>query len=149
MGTLKNHPSEAVVLTSTHSLYFGAKLRKKLYPSKPQFYYINVGCKGVFVTRTCFHDENAPFSYPFTYMSNLSFSYLLGFPVMIFQSPFLRAARLVVLNETLGKGTPAGLYNGSMLWRISVRGLADFLLKTNKNDTIVILNTKSIPEKCF
>ena len=23
---------------------------------KPQFYYINVGCKGVFITRTCLHD---------------------------------------------------------------------------------------------
>ena len=27
---------------------------------RPQFYYIKVGCKGVFVTRTCFRDE--PFS---------------------------------------------------------------------------------------
>ena len=46
------------VLTSTHNLCFGAKIRKKVYPCKPQFYYIKVGCKGVFVTRTCFHDEN-------------------------------------------------------------------------------------------
>ena len=27
-----------------------------MYPCKPQFYYIKVGCKGVFITRTCFHD---------------------------------------------------------------------------------------------
>ena len=27
---------------------------KKKYPCKPQVYYIKVGCKGVFVTRTCF-----------------------------------------------------------------------------------------------
>ena len=47
--------SEAV-LTSTHNLRFGAKIRKKVYPCKPQFYYIKVGCKGVFVTRTCFPD---------------------------------------------------------------------------------------------
>ena len=28
----------------------------KVYPCKPQFYYIKVGCKGVFITRTCLHD---------------------------------------------------------------------------------------------
>ena len=44
------------VLTSTHDLCFGAKIRKNVYPCKPQFYYIKVGCKGVFVTRTCFRD---------------------------------------------------------------------------------------------
>ena len=42
-----------MVLTSTHNLCFG---EKNVYPCKPQFYYIKVGCKGVFVTRTCFHD---------------------------------------------------------------------------------------------
>ena len=36
----------------THILCFGAKIRKKVYPCKRQFYYIKVGCKGVFVTRT-------------------------------------------------------------------------------------------------
>ena len=35
---------------------FLSKHKKKVYPCKPQFYYIKVGCKGVFVTRTCFHD---------------------------------------------------------------------------------------------
>ena len=35
---------------------FWSKNKKKVYPSKPQFYYIKVGCKGVFVTRTCFRD---------------------------------------------------------------------------------------------
>ena len=55
MGTRKNRHSEAV-LTSTHNLCFGAKIRKNVYPCKPQFYYIKVGCKGVFVTRTCFRD---------------------------------------------------------------------------------------------
>ena len=49
--------SEAV-LTSTHNQCFGAKIRKIVYPCKPQFYYIKVGCKGVFVTRTCFRDVN-------------------------------------------------------------------------------------------
>ena len=47
--------SEAV-LTSTHNLCFGAKIRKNVYPCKPQFYYIKVGCKGAFVTRTSFRD---------------------------------------------------------------------------------------------
>ena len=28
-----------------------------VYPCKPQFFYIKVGCKGVFITRTCLHDE--------------------------------------------------------------------------------------------
>ena len=41
--------SEAV-LTSTHNLCFRAKIRKIM------FYYIKVGCKGVFITRTCYHD---------------------------------------------------------------------------------------------
>ena len=49
------------VLTSTHNLCFGAKIRKKSYPCKPQFYYIKVGCKGVFVTRTCFRDADNSF----------------------------------------------------------------------------------------
>ena len=49
--------SEAV-LTSTHNLCFRAKIRKKkVNPCKPKFYYIKVGCNGVFVTRTCFRDE--------------------------------------------------------------------------------------------
>ena len=34
-------------ITSTHNLCFRAKLRKKVYPCKPQFYYIKVWCKGV------------------------------------------------------------------------------------------------------
>ena len=33
-----------------------SKNKKKVYPCKPQLYYIKVGCKGVFVTRTCFRD---------------------------------------------------------------------------------------------
>ena len=46
------------VLKSTHNLCFNAKLRKKnVYPCKPQFYYIKVGCKGRFVTQNCFHDD--------------------------------------------------------------------------------------------
>ena len=36
---------------------FLSKNKKKVYPYKPQFYYIKLGCKGVFVTRTCFRDE--------------------------------------------------------------------------------------------
>ena len=42
--------------TSTHNLCFGAKIRKKVYPCKLQFYCIKVGCKGVFITRTRFRD---------------------------------------------------------------------------------------------
>ena len=42
--------------SSNEYLCFGEKIRKKVFPCKPQFYYIKVGCKGVFVTRTCFRD---------------------------------------------------------------------------------------------
>ena len=45
------------VLTSTHNLCFKVKIRKNVYPCKPQVYYIKVGCKGLFVTRTCFHEH--------------------------------------------------------------------------------------------
>ena len=41
---------------STHHLCFRAKIRKNVFPCIPQIHYIKVGCKGVFVTRTCFHD---------------------------------------------------------------------------------------------
>ena len=45
------------VLTSTHKLCFRAKIRgKNAYLCKPQFYYIKVGCKGVYITRTCYPD---------------------------------------------------------------------------------------------
>ena len=30
---------------------------KKCIPYKCQFYYIKVGCTGVYITRTCKHDE--------------------------------------------------------------------------------------------
>ena len=33
------------------------KYENNVYPCKLQFYYIKVGCKGVFITRTCFRDE--------------------------------------------------------------------------------------------
>ena len=38
---------------STHNLCFRAKIRKKCIP----LHYINVGCKGVKITRTCLHGE--------------------------------------------------------------------------------------------
>ena len=55
VGTRKNRLNEAF-FTCTHNLCFGAKIRKNVYPCKPQFFYIKVGCKSVFVTRTCFRD---------------------------------------------------------------------------------------------
>ena len=44
------------VLTSTHNLCYGAKIRKKVYPCMPQFYYIKVGYKGVYFSPACFPD---------------------------------------------------------------------------------------------
>ena len=46
-----------VQVTSTHNLCFRAKIRKNVYPRKPQFCYIKVGCKGVHITQTCYPDE--------------------------------------------------------------------------------------------
>ena len=37
---------------------FWSNNKKNVYPCKPQFYCIKVGCKGVFVTRTCFFVMN-------------------------------------------------------------------------------------------
>ena len=54
--TLEPPPLIEAVLTSTHDLCFSAKIRKNEYRCKPQFYYIKVGCKGVFSTRTCYPD---------------------------------------------------------------------------------------------
>ena len=33
------------------------KFENNVYPCKPQFYHIKVGCKGVYISRTCFHDD--------------------------------------------------------------------------------------------
>ena len=52
MGTRKNCLTEAV-LTSTHNLCLRAKIRKI---GIPQFCYIKVGFKGVYITCTCFPD---------------------------------------------------------------------------------------------
>ena len=50
------NPLGEAVLTSTHNLCFGAKIRKKRYtPANPSFY-IKVGFKGVFFSWTCFPD---------------------------------------------------------------------------------------------
>ena len=41
---------------------FWSKIKKtNVYPCKPHFYYIRVGCKGVFITRTCFRDVITPY----------------------------------------------------------------------------------------
>ena len=40
------------VLTSTHNLCFRTKIRKK----QQQFFYIKIGCKGVYISRTCYPD---------------------------------------------------------------------------------------------
>ena len=41
-------PPQRAVLTGTHNLCVWAEIKKNnIYPSKPQFYYIKVGFKGV------------------------------------------------------------------------------------------------------
>ena len=40
----------------THNLCFGSKIRKLGIP----LYYIKVGCKGVYISRTSFPDEKDP-----------------------------------------------------------------------------------------
>ena len=39
--------------------FFKAKKRKNVYPCKPQFYYQKVGCKWVFIKRTCYPGDNS------------------------------------------------------------------------------------------
>ena len=48
----------ASVLTSTDNLCFRVKTRKMNTPVNPSFTMIKVGCKGVFISRTCLHDAN-------------------------------------------------------------------------------------------
>ena len=55
MGTLQNHLADAI-LTSTHNVCYGSKIRKIAYPCIPQFYYIKVGYNGVYISWTCFPD---------------------------------------------------------------------------------------------
>ena len=40
------------------SMFWGKNKKKYVYPCIPQFYYIKVGFKGVFIARTCFPDVN-------------------------------------------------------------------------------------------
>ena len=57
MGTCKNLLNEAVI-TSTHNLCFREKKKKIIFtPVNPSFLYKSVGGKGVYITRTCKHDE--------------------------------------------------------------------------------------------
>ena len=37
-------------------MFWSKNKKKNVYSCKPQFYYIKVGCTGVFVTRKCFRD---------------------------------------------------------------------------------------------
>ena len=60
VGTCQNRLTEAV-LTSTQDLK-----HKNVYPGKPQFSNIKVRCKGVFITQTCFHDQNEDAKSSFT-----------------------------------------------------------------------------------
>ena len=54
----KHRPRVLVrTIPSIHNLCFKAKISNNEYPFKPQFYDIKVGCKEVFNTRACYHDE--------------------------------------------------------------------------------------------
>ena len=44
------------LLTSTRNLFFGGKIRKTGIPCVPQFFYIKVGFKGIYITRKCFRN---------------------------------------------------------------------------------------------
>ena len=41
---------------SIHNLCFTVEIRKNVYPCAPQVYYTKVGCKRVYITRTCYPD---------------------------------------------------------------------------------------------
>ena len=49
-------PPQSVGSNEYQQSMFWSKNKKKIYLCKPQFYYIKVGCKGVYITRTCYHD---------------------------------------------------------------------------------------------
>ena len=38
------------------SMFSSKNKKKNVYPCKPQFYYIKIGGKGVYISRTCYHD---------------------------------------------------------------------------------------------
>ena len=38
------------------SMFWSKNKKKYVYSSKPHFFYIKVGCKGVFITQTCYPD---------------------------------------------------------------------------------------------
>ena len=40
-------------------MFLSRNKKNNVYPSKPQFYYIKVGFKGVKIIYVCFHDESA------------------------------------------------------------------------------------------
>ena len=49
-----------------------------VYPCIPQFFYVKVGFKGVYIARTCFPDANIGHIFsPFTYMCVLHYSRLI------------------------------------------------------------------------
>ena len=60
------------VLTSTHNLCFGAKIRKIGIPLIPQFCYIKVGFEGVYITRTCFPIVEVQTDFCMNYNYNLT-----------------------------------------------------------------------------
>ena len=55
-------PQRGISNEYPQSMFWSKNKKKNVYPCKPQFYYIKVECKGVFVTRTCFHDANTLFA---------------------------------------------------------------------------------------
>ena len=52
----KKNCDSFLIFAQKHRSLVHVRTASLVYPSKPQFYYIKVGCKGVFVTRTCFRD---------------------------------------------------------------------------------------------
>ena len=57
VGTRYNRLAKAV-LTITHNLCVGSKIRKTAYPCKPQFEFIKVEFEGLFISRTCYPDSS-------------------------------------------------------------------------------------------
>ena len=54
--------TEVVITRSTHNpcdRHLGSKIRKKVSHCKPQFYSINVECKGVYITQTYLRDDQS------------------------------------------------------------------------------------------
>ena len=52
----------------SQSMFLSRNKKNNVYPCKPQFYYINLGFKGVKIIQVCFRDDLETFFYILAYV---------------------------------------------------------------------------------